>query len=169
VALLNQMYRSPVISLTNSFNYSINKNRFEMMKKIITSPYRKLKVLLIIPVFAFIFYAFAKPEIKYTGQGINSAEAVDHSVAGNVKGIVLKEIGQPFAGVQIAATGTQIRGTTDASGNFTLTGIPEDSHLVFSYRGYLTQVLKPKFSGSMTITLSKDPDYPGIRVSSCGY
>ncbi len=166
LALLNQIYRSPVISFTNSFNYSLNKNRFEMMKKIITSPYRKLKVLLIVPVFAIIFYAFAEPEKKYSEQGIDSAEAVDQSTAGSVKGIVLKETGQPFEGVQIAVTGTVIRGTTDASGNFSLTGVPEDSHLIFSYRGYLTQILKPKFSGSMNIKLSKDPDYPGIRVSS---
>ena len=74
VALLNQMYRSPVISLSNSFNYSLNKNRFEMMKKIITSPYRKLKVLLIIPVFAILLYAFAEPEIRYTGQIMNTTE-----------------------------------------------------------------------------------------------
>jgi TonB family protein len=166
VALLNQMYRSPVISLINSFNYSINKNRFEMMKKIITSPYRKLKVLLIIPVFAILFYAFAEPEMRYSGQMINSTEAVDLTAAGSVKGTVLKDNGQPFAGVQIAVTGTNIRETTDASGNFSLTGVPQDSHLAFSYKGYLTQVLKPKFTGSMTIKLSKDPDYVGIRVSS---
>jgi len=166
LALLNQIYRSPVISFTNSFNYSLNKNRFEMMKKIITSPYRKLKVLMIIPIFAIIFYAFAEPEIKYTGQDINSTEVVDVSTPGNVNGTVLKEDGQAFQGVQIAVTGTSIRIATDVSGNFSLTGVPEDSHLVFSYRGYLTQILKPKFSGSMNIKLSKDPDYPGIRVSS---
>jgi TonB family protein len=166
LALLNQIYRSPVISFTNSFNYSLNKNRFEMMKKINISPYRKLKVLMIIPIFAIIFYAFAEPEIKYTGQNKSPAEAAEVSAAGNVKGTVMKEDGQPFQEVQIAVTGTSIRIATDASGNFSITGVPEDSHLVFSCRGYLTQVLKPKFSGSMNIKLSKDPDYPGIRVSS---
>ncbi len=166
VALLNQMYRSPVISLINSFNYSINKNRFEMMKKIITSPYRKLKVLFIVPVFAILFYAFAEPEIRYAGQMMTSTETDDLTAAGSVKGIVLKDNGQPFADVQIAVTGTNIRGTTDASGNFSLTGVPEDSHLAFSYKGYLTQILKPKFAGTMTIKLLKDPDYVGIRVSS---
>jgi len=64
-ALLNQLFRSPVISLTNSFNYSLNKKRFDMMKKIITSPYRKLKVLFVLPVFAIVLYAFASPEYKY--------------------------------------------------------------------------------------------------------
>jgi len=166
VALLNQMYKSPVISFSNPFNYSINKNRFEMMKKIITSPYRKFRVLLIVPVFAIIFYAFAEPEIRYTGQTVNSTEADDLYTAGNVKGTVLKENGQPFQGAQIAVTGTNIRGTTNASGSFTITAVPEGSHLVFSYKGYLTQILKPQFSGSMTIKLSKDPDYAGIRVSS---
>lgn len=37
-ALINQLFRSPVISLSNSFNYSLNKKRFDMMKKIFTSP-----------------------------------------------------------------------------------------------------------------------------------
>lgn len=166
VTLLNQMYKSPVISLSNPFNFSINKNRFEMMKKTITSPYRKFRVLLIVPVFAVIFYAFAEPEIRYTGQTMNSTEADDLFENGNVKGTVLKENGQSFQGVQIAVTGTTIRGTTDAAGNFTITAVPEGSHLVFSYKGYLTQILKPQFLGSMTIKLMKDPDYPGIRVSS---
>ncbi len=166
VALLNQMYRTPVISLSNPFNYTVNKNRFEMMKKIVTSPFRKLEVLLIIPVSAIIFYAFAQPEIRYTGQEVNTITVIDLPVDGNVKGTILKEDGKPFSDVQIAVTGTEIRGTTDASGNFDLAGIPEDSHLVFSYRGYITQVLKPRFSGAMAVKLLKDPDYPGIRISS---
>ena len=63
--LLNQIVGSPVVSLANSFNYSPNKKRFYMMKNIINSPYRKMKILIILPVFAFVFYAFAKPEYKY--------------------------------------------------------------------------------------------------------
>ena len=63
--LLNQIVGSRVVSLANSFNYSLSKKRFEMMKNIITSPYRKIKVLLILPVFAIVLYAFAKPEYSY--------------------------------------------------------------------------------------------------------
>lgn len=70
-ALMNQLFESPVISLSNSFNYSLNKKRFDMMKKIITSPYRKLKVLLVLPVFAIVFYAFATPEYHYQAQPVN--------------------------------------------------------------------------------------------------
>jgi TonB family protein len=64
--LLNQMFNSQVIRLTNSFNFSLNKKRFDMMNTIITSPYRKMKLLLILPVFAIIFYSFAKTEYQYT-------------------------------------------------------------------------------------------------------
>lgn len=64
-ALLNQVFRAPVFNLTNSFNYSVTKTRFDMMKNIIASPYRKLKLLLIVPVIAVLFYAFAEPEYSY--------------------------------------------------------------------------------------------------------
>ena len=63
--LLNQMFDSQVICLSNSFNYSLNKTRFEMMKTIISSPWRKLKILWVIPFIAIVFYAFATPEYSY--------------------------------------------------------------------------------------------------------
>jgi TonB family protein len=63
--LLNQMFDTRVISLSNSFNYSMNKTRFEMMKSIITSPWRKLKILWVLPFIAILFYAFAVPEYNY--------------------------------------------------------------------------------------------------------
>jgi TonB family protein len=70
-ALMNQLFDSQVISLSNSFNYSLNKKRFDMMKKIITSPYRKFKVLLVLPVFTIVFYAFATPEYHYLAKPVN--------------------------------------------------------------------------------------------------
>ncbi len=76
--LVNQLFDSRVINLSNSFNYSVNKKRFDMMKKIVTSPYRKMKVLLVLPVFAIVFYAFATPEYKYTapsGNTVNASQA----------------------------------------------------------------------------------------------
>jgi hypothetical protein len=75
--LLNQIVGAPVVGLTNSFNYSPNKKRFNMMKNIITSPYRKMKVLLILPVFAIVLYSFAKPEYKYNASDMNVAVLQD--------------------------------------------------------------------------------------------
>lgn len=63
-ALLNQTFGGSIIPLTSSFNFSFNKKRFNMMNPIIQSPLRKLKLLLILPVFAGILYAFAVPEYK---------------------------------------------------------------------------------------------------------
>jgi TonB family protein len=65
-ALMNQLFDSQVISLSNSFNYSLNKKRFDMMKQKLISPWRKLKVILILPVIAVIFYAFETPKYVYT-------------------------------------------------------------------------------------------------------
>ena len=160
-ALVNQLFNSPVISLSNSLNYSLNKRRFEMMKKIITSPYRKLKVLFIIPVFAIVFYAFATPEYHYAVPSGNSLTISQASVINvrEVKGKVLKEDGTPFEGVQIVVTGSSVRVSSDATGNFTIENVPEDALLVFSYVGYKTQVVKALFAEEMTVKLQKDPDY----------
>jgi TonB family protein len=71
--LVNQLFDSRVISLSNSFDYSLNKKRFDMMKKIVTSPYRKMKILFVLPVFAVVFYAFATPEYHYNAPSDNTA------------------------------------------------------------------------------------------------
>jgi len=64
VTLLNQLLDVPVIRFANSFDYSLNRKRFRMMKKSIHSPFRKLKLLIALPLIALVFYAFAKPELK---------------------------------------------------------------------------------------------------------
>lgn len=63
--LANQILGLPVFSISNSFSFSLNKKRFDMMNRIITSPYRKLKILCVLPVFALILYAFAEPDYHY--------------------------------------------------------------------------------------------------------
>ncbi len=163
-ALLNSIFRFPVISLSNSFNYSLHQSRFEMMKNIISSPYRKLKVLLIIPVFPVLFYTFAVPQVRYAENFTVYSTDAQPFVKKEVFGVVLNQDGKPFQEVQIAITGTEIRGATDKDGKFNIADVPEESHIIFSYRGYLTQVLKPQFSKSMTIKLDKDPDYKASTV-----
>ena len=149
-----------------------------------------------IPVFAIVFYAFAEPAIKYdapasiltTESEANSisdepelstpafVSEADNKIVTNVamqkgvRGVVLKEDGTPFPGVPVLVTGIKSRTTTDSSGKFDLSDVPESSRLVFSYRGYLTQIIPPKFSGQMNITLVKDPEFKesplsGIRKS----
>ena len=163
-ALLNQLFRSPVLSLSHSFNYSLNKKRFDMMKKITTSSYRKLKVLIVLPVIAGIFYAFATPEYNYVSQDNGSDEMLTiyesaPIVQKEVRGITLKEDGKPFPGVSIAVTGTNIKAVSDDKGNFIFINVPENSFLVFSFIGYKTEVIKAVFTETMNVKLLKDPDY----------
>ena len=164
--LMNQIFNAPVICLSNSFSYSLNKKRFDMMKKIITSPYRKLKVLLVLPVLAIVFYAFATPKYSYIQPSDNKTAITENTseIVKNIKGVVLKEDGTPLAGAAILVAGTRIRATTDGSGNFTLTEVPEDAFIVISCRGYLTQFLKADIVSTKSVKLLKDVDYKESEI-----
>jgi TonB family protein len=156
--LLNQIVGAPVVSLTNSFNYSPNKKRFIMMKNIISSPYRKMKILLILPVFAIVLYAFAKPEYKYkfvdTGSGnyIQSASVLQHEV----KGTVVQQDGEPLPGASIVVQGTFLGASADAKGYFKIDNMPDDKLLIVSFVGFKSKILKPVFTSDMTIQMTRD-------------
>ncbi len=159
-ALVNQLFSSPVISFSNSFSYSLNKKRFDMMKKIITSPYRKLKILLVLPVFAIILYAFAKPEYHYMSPTepeitINNASGINDGV---VKGIIVNNENKGMMGVTVIVSGAPTGTISDQNGRFTIGNVQEGSSLVFAYSGYETQTLKADFSKEMTIRMKKDSE-----------
>ena len=161
-ALLNQVFNARLISLSNSFNFSFYTNRFEMMKKIAYSPYRKLKLLLVLPVFAIVFYAFSSPEYIYAGSEDPSemtlyqpAPLTQHLV----KGVVYREDGSPFPGVNVNVSGTSLSVITDGSGRFELKGIPENVILVFTYKGYKYLPLNPVTKKEMTVRMEPDPNW----------
>lgn len=161
--LVNQLFDSRVISLSNSFNYSLNKKRFDMMKKIVTSPYRKMKILIVLPLFAIVFYAFATPEYNY----ISDSEAMMKSpgtteiIQKEARGVVVKEDGKPLPGVNVIVTNSAVNVLTDANGKFAILRVPEGSSLIFSYKGYKTYILPPLITSnsSLYVKLVKDPDY----------
>ena len=139
-ALLNQLLGAPVFSLTNSFSYSLNKKRFNMMKKRIESPFRKLKMLVVLPLAAMIFYAFAVPDYQY-GSDQNTLSPDGKTM--NLKGQVLKADGTtPLPGTSVILRGSTMGTITDQDGNFLLKGIPADGELVFSFVGFKTVVQK---------------------------
>jgi TonB family protein len=157
-ALINQVMGLPVFSLSNSFNYSLTKKRFKMMKNIVTSPYRKMRILLILPVMAAILVAFAKPEYKYSVKtdpsGSNSPTSFVQDKV--VKGVVLFQSGAPMSGASIVVKGTTIGTSTDSKGFFTLGKIPADGAMIISYIGYSSKVVKPDYNGTMKITMVRD-------------
>jgi len=168
-ALINQLFSSPVISLSNSFNYSLNKKRFEMMKTIITSPYRKLKILFILPVFAIVFYAFATPEYHYSASVENTINISPASGmnAGTVKGIVLNEENMPMFGVTITISGKSTGVYTGQDGRFVIESVTEGSSLIFTSTGYKALTINPDFLQEMRVRMTRDTESPppaGLKV-----
>ena len=158
--LLNQIVGLPVFELSNSFNNSPHKTRFDMMNKVMTSPYRKLRVLYFMPVTVFLFYAFAVPE--YTYPQIDEAFTIyqpSELKSKEVKGIVVMEDGTPLNGVNIILSGTSAGVVTDDLGRFTLANVEKNATIALSLEGYKTQMVKPKYSNEMRIMMQKDPDY----------
>jgi TonB family protein len=150
-ALLNQVFGVPVISLANSFSSSLNNKRFAMMKKKIHSPFRKLKLLMALPLIALVFYAFAKPEYVESKTNTDNISVV--SKEGKVKGTVTNEKGNPLEGVAIIVQGTTTGTNTDANGDFVLKNVPSDAELVFSYIGLKSERLKPDFDHRMMVKM----------------
>ena len=161
--LVNQLFDSKVFSLSNSFNYSLNKKRFDMMKKIVASPYRKLRLLVVLPVFAIVFYAFSSPEYRYvtsSGPEINPS-MISGAFQKDAKGIVVNEEGKPLQGVSIVVAKSLSGVITDDKGRFAVSKIPDGSSLMFSCKGYKTYTMPPLMASNsaLYVKLVKDPDY----------
>jgi len=161
-ALLNQVFSARLISLSNSFNFSFNTNRFEMMKKKNYSPYRKLKLLLVLPLAAALLYAFASP--KYVNSApappaelsIVQPEAITQII---VRGVVYREDGTPFPGVSVNVSGTTLIAITGADGRFEFRSLPENVILLFTHKGYKFLPLLPPFDKEISVKMVPDPDY----------
>jgi TonB family protein len=150
-ALLNQLFGGPVISLANSFNYSLNKKRFIMMKHTIKSPFRKLKLLLVLPLIAGIFYAFAAPEYVFQNKADSGKETVSQETK-TIKGKVSDESGKPLKSASVVVLGKPIGTITNDDGRFILK-VTDDSPIMISYVGFETLKINPDFSLEMAITL----------------
>lgn len=151
-ALLNQMFGGPVIQLANSFNYSLNKKRFNMMKQTISSPLRKFRLLFILPFIAGALYAFATPEYKIIRQNDATTTVPQQAAEKVVKGKVVAEDGTPLKSASVIVAGKTIGTITDANGNFQLR-LTDDSPLVISYVGYNSEKVNPDFEKEMLVTL----------------
>lgn len=150
-ALLNQMFGGPVIQLANSFNYSLNKKRFNMMKQTISSPLRKLRLLFVLPFIAGVLFAFATPEYKFV-QATNAGTSLAQTAEKVAKGKVVNEGGTPLKSASVIVAGKTIGTITDANGEFELR-LTDDSPLIISYVGYTSEKVNPDFEKEMQITL----------------
>jgi TonB family protein len=161
-ALLNQIIGSPVVDLGNSFNYSLNKKRFTMMKNISTSPYRKLKLFLVLPVFAIVLYSFAEPQYRMASDQTSQAQPGENSSVQTkaVKGIVVQEDGKPLEGAAVIVKGTTVGTVTDSQGKFNLADVPDEAVIIVSYIGFESKAVKASFNSEMKVIMK-----PGIVVT----
>lgn len=153
--LLNQIAGASVIDLGNFFSFSLNKKRFTMMKNKISSPYRKLRFLLILPVMALVLYAFATPEYRIVADNpAPPASGVVMTAQQNmVKGMVTDQNGDPLQGAAVVVQGTTVGTITDAEGRFSLRDIDRDAVLVVSYIGFETKAVKAAFGADMNVKM----------------
>lgn len=120
-----------------------------MMKNTISSPYRKLRLLLILPVAALVLYAFAEPQYRVTSgeQELNSSAQAPADLARKVSGVVTDDKGSPLEGAVVVINGTTVGTLTDGSGQFALKDVPDDAVLVISYVGFVTKAVSVKTAG----------------------
>jgi len=123
----------------------------------------KVKILLLFPVVAIVFYAFARPEYHYV---MSSDTQINKDLDNGVlqkeaRGVVINEDGEPLQGVRIIVTKSTIGVTTDARGRFAVSSIPGGSALIFSCRGYKTYTLPPLLASNsaLRVRMVKNPDY----------
>ena len=80
--LINQEFRGPVFSFSNSFNYLKPHNRLNMIKRSKSAAWKRLAALAIVPVFGLFFWVSAKPNyiIRQQEQLMSQKESIDFDI-----------------------------------------------------------------------------------------
>ncbi len=85
-----------------------------------------------------------------------------------ITGTIVDSGGEPLIGVTVSAKGTSLGTITDASGKYSLSDVPEDATLVFSYIGMTTQEMV--IGNQTTIDVVLEADAIGLEeVIVTGY
>jgi TonB-linked SusC/RagA family outer membrane protein len=106
-----------------------------------------------------------KGEDPIKSSGLSSSFAEQGNT---VSGTVIDESGEPLPGVTVLVKGTTQGTVTNSEGNYTLTNIPDDVTLVFSFVGMLTQEIE--VGNQTTIDVTLEIDAIGIEeVVAVGY
>ncbi len=152
--LINQLMGVKVMGFTNNLNFSLNKKRMEMMKKEKSPGFKKVKLLLLLPVIAGLMFAFAKPVVIVNSEDIDpnedqlvsaKGEKIDHdnyfsqqegSIV-SIKGTVKSEDNVPLKYAIVMQENSSNGCVVDESGEFQM-DVPEGANLEISYLGYKT-------------------------------
>ncbi len=82
--------------------------------------------------------------------------AVENSVDLKITGKVTDSSGQPLPGVSVVVKGTTNGIITDANGNYSLTKVPDNAILVFSFVGMKSQEVKVGGKTSVNVTMQEE-------------
>ncbi len=99
-----------------------------------------------------VFASDNRTESMESEQVMQSATAQQQSVSGKVT----DSGGQPLPGVTVVLKGTAQGTVTDADGEYSLTGIPEDATLVFSFVGMRTQEAVVESRTTINVTMEEE-------------
>ena len=82
--------------------------------------------------------------------------SVAFAQTGTVTGTVADQNGETLIGVNVSVKGTTIGGITDIDGRFSISQVPANAVLVFSYIGYTTQEIPVGNQRSINVRLRED-------------
>lgn len=91
------------------------------------------------------------PEVNY----LNGTSTVNQQQK-NVSGKVTDSSGAPLPGVTVVVKGSTLGNITDSNGNFSLTSIPSDATLQFSFIGMKTQEIKVGNQSKINLVLTEE-------------
>lgn len=117
--------------------------------------FRKLKLLLTLPLIAFVFIAFAHPKYIFEQIPSKSQMASPKYSWKCVIGKVVKDDGSPLFGAIISVLERPFGTVTNATGNFEIV-IPENSTLSIAFLGLKILRTKPVFDKEMIIKLKTE-------------
>lgn len=162
--LASQMLGVPLVSFANSFTFRNTTNRITMMNKDKSTPMKRLKLFLILPLMAAIVMGFAKPKYVMMESNESSLHATESKT---IKGVILDPDGDPLPGVTIANIdndGRIITGTaTSSDGKFILKGVDSGDDLSISFVGFKN--VRTKAEEDMVVTMEKlSTELPDVVV-----
>jgi TonB-linked SusC/RagA family outer membrane protein len=108
-----------------------------------------------------VSYEFANEALIVLTHSDNPLGSVNSHLTGNlqqpaVSGKVTDSAGQPLPGATVVVKGTMQGTVTNADGYYSLTNIPEDATLVFSFVGMQSQEIPVGNKTSIDVTLNED-------------
>ena len=131
--LANQMLGLPVVSFANSFTFFNSSNRILMMKKDKSTPIKRLKILLIVPLMAIIVMGFAKPKYVFN-ENSSTPPSTTNSIT---NGKVYDMYGELMEGVEISSISVGTSTVSNEKGEFTLNNVKDKNDILAEKNGYV--------------------------------